>query len=137
MADLPPVLRPYSTFISDPFVPKGNQHVTTCPFCETERHLYLNSETGQGDCKKCGWKGNTFSFLKTIHESLLDQTTSKTLAALGKLRKVCNPTIFKDASVAACDDGDGGITATSRISTPRESSSTFADGTDRVLASFP
>lgn len=111
MADLPQSVRPYSSFISDAFVQRNGHHVTSCPFCETTKHFYINTETGQSDCKKCGWKGNTYSFLRKIHEGFIAASTPASHKALAKLRRIADWKIFDDAEIASIPDGDNGIIA--------------------------
>lgn len=36
---------------------------TDCPFCDKPNHLYLNTETTQWECKRCGESGNFYTLL--------------------------------------------------------------------------
>ncbi len=48
------------------FTIKGSQAVSDCPLCGKARHFYANPKTGQWDCKVCGAKGNTYTFLQKL-----------------------------------------------------------------------
>ena len=42
----------------------GSQAVGTCPFCQKREKFYVNHETQQWDCKRCGLSGGFNTFLK-------------------------------------------------------------------------
>ena len=47
----------------------NGQLVCTCPWCEKARHLYVNAETGDFDCKRCQEKGGTFLLVHKLTNS--------------------------------------------------------------------
>src|ERR1044072_3248760 len=42
------------------------QAIGECPFCSRELKFHVNQETGQADCKGCGWSGNVSTFLREL-----------------------------------------------------------------------
>lgn len=57
--------------------PKGkmklnsNHIISTCPWCNKEKHFYLNIKSQMWDCKKCGENGNIFKLLHHIGKLFL------------------------------------------------------------------
>ena len=53
-------------------VGSGPEHVTTCPFCDSvgrkKQKFYINGDTGQYHCKRCGVGGNTVTFSRIFNE---------------------------------------------------------------------
>lgn len=66
----------------------GDQLVGDCPFCGKADHFFVNSETGQYDCKVCTESGNPINFLGRISEKLFSETKKKDWKRLAKLRSV-------------------------------------------------
>lgn len=63
--------------------------VQECPMCKDEKgHFYINDETGQWKCQKCGKSGNLFTLKKTLGD-VLDPVR------IGKPKKLAKP-IKKD-----------------------------------------
>jgi 5S rRNA maturation endonuclease (ribonuclease M5) len=52
---------------------------STCPFfdCEKENHFFVNTKTGQFECKKCAKKGNHYSFMTQYHQLCVEYTTDE------------------------------------------------------------
>lgn len=88
--ELPVGLRPYAYHGLD--VSRINrtgsaaQAVTNCLFCDDPKHFYINAETGQYDCKKCGELGNQYGWLKKRHEIALAETKPEHWQELSQLR---------------------------------------------------
>lgn len=62
------------------------ENVARCPFCGRDGKLYIDSNTGQWDCKTCDAKGNVHSFLKRLWEdSLLKKCDYSSLSDRGFL----------------------------------------------------
>lgn len=57
-----------------------------CPKCGKHDHLYINKDTGQFNCKVCGFSGNAISFLTWLSKELQKSTTKAELETLGKNR---------------------------------------------------
>jgi len=49
----------------------GNQIVGDCPLCGKPKHFYINRDTKQWDCKKCGKSGGFQKFLHEVLETAL------------------------------------------------------------------
>ncbi len=62
------------------------QATGSCPFCSKKNHFYVNVNSGQWDCKKCGESGNVFSFLKKYTDMIYDSTTTAQYRVLAKMR---------------------------------------------------
>ena len=61
-------------FVAHGFLPvgeSGNQVYGTCPFCGKDK-MYVNPESGQYDCKRCGVTGNAVTFLQQVVEFYAD-----------------------------------------------------------------
>lgn len=80
---------------------KNGQIITECPFCEKPDKLYINIKTGQYDCKTgdCNTKGNKYTFIKSLHEHCLSETTNIHLRKLAK-NKAIPASILKHHNVA-------------------------------------
>jgi hypothetical protein len=46
----------------------GGQAIGDCPFCAKVDKYYVNTESGQWDCKSCGLSGNVYGFLSKLWE---------------------------------------------------------------------
>lgn len=92
-------LKPF-TFFGCSFKPNGSQSVSDCPLCGKPGHFYVKNETGQFDCKKCGEKGNAYTFIRAIHTNALEQTTDKEWKELSKHRKGIPWQAYQTANVA-------------------------------------
>ena len=68
--------------------PQGSQGVGDCPYCHKENHFYVSVNTGQYDCKSCGEKGNTFTFLNKLHAMAMESTTKQDYERLSKQKKI-------------------------------------------------
>lgn len=71
----------------------GEEYVGDCIFCTKENHFYVNSLTGQWNCKSCGNGGNIYSFIRKFHdehcESLTDSPSGRAkLEKLAAFRKI-------------------------------------------------
>jgi hypothetical protein len=73
VSDKPVKLRPYLFHGLDLEWEGRDQAVGECPFC-TKSKFFVNVETGLWDCKVCGSKGNTTTFLRQLHAGSRDQT---------------------------------------------------------------
>ena len=69
----------YKFFAINPTKEVKDNYVATCPFmdCQKPNHFYFNKQSGLFDCKKCGRKGNYYSFITLFHESLKAVTTTE------------------------------------------------------------
>lgn len=92
-------LKPF-TFFGCSFKANGSQSVSDCPLCGKPDHFYVKNETGQYDCKRCGSKGNAYTFIREIHANALEQTTEKDWKELSKLRKGIPWQEFQEAQFA-------------------------------------
>lgn len=68
------------------FTEKGGQGISDCPFCGKPDHFFCNLKTGQWDCKVCGAKGNTYTFLNKL--VTLHKATSADRKKLAKARRL-------------------------------------------------
>lgn len=87
----------------------GSQFKGDCFLCGKENHFYVSPKTGQWDCKSCGEKGNVATFLRLLHESLLEETTDKDYRELAKLRPGIPSKTFRRYQVAINDITDSWI----------------------------
>jgi len=62
------------------------QVVGDCPFCEKEKHFYINWDKLLWDCKVCSSSGNSQKFLEKINERNIQQLTPEHIAALAEDR---------------------------------------------------
>lgn len=67
---------------------QGEQEIGTCPFCSKKNHFYINRNTGQWDCKKCGKSGNIYSFLKQYSDAVYSSTTTTQYKSLAQVRSL-------------------------------------------------
>lgn len=63
-----------------------SEYTSTCPFCNKKNHFYVNSITGQWDCKACGDGGNVLTFLKKYSNMIYEQTSKQEYRQLAKAR---------------------------------------------------
>lgn len=92
-------LKPFE-FFGCVFKPNGNQSVSDCLLCGKPGHFYVKTETGQYDCKRCGSKGNAYTFIRELHAAALADTTEKDWKELTKLRKGIPWQEFQEAGFA-------------------------------------
>lgn len=66
------------------YIERGAELITKCIFsnCDSdsrasEAHLYINKETGQYQCKKCGAKGNMITFARYLGDTFLPEQQNK------------------------------------------------------------
>jgi len=71
-----------------------------CIFCGKERHLFLNKDTGEWDCKRCGRKGNVYSFIRQVWECAQEDTGADKLKKLSELRNGIPAQAMKDFGIA-------------------------------------
>lgn len=64
----------------------GKQVYGTCPFCDKEKHFYVNYEKLLWDCKVCTRKGNIYTFLKLISKQNQKAIRRSKLQALSENR---------------------------------------------------
>jgi ribosomal protein L37AE/L43A/5S rRNA maturation endonuclease (ribonuclease M5) len=62
-------------------VKPNQQAVGDCPFCDKEKHFYVNANQdsekhGCWDCKRCGESGNIYTFLQKLYDNALRTTTA-------------------------------------------------------------
>ena len=72
-----------------------SQAKADCIFCggnSGKNKFYVNTKTGQCQCKVCGFKGNVNSFLSAYHQMMFDNGTSNDLKKIRGLRDNCFPT---------------------------------------------
>lgn len=81
-------------------VEKGKQAQGNCPFCDKEKHLFVNPKTGQWDCKSCGEKGNVYSFLQKFYDKALGETKLSDYKQMSDHRNGVPHSIYKDMGVA-------------------------------------
>lgn len=75
----------------------GTQYAGICPLCEDEDPLFfVNSSTGQWDCKHCGGHGNVYTFLHALYLVLRESTSESKLNSLAKSRRL-PPAAIRDA----------------------------------------
>ncbi len=65
-----------------------NNLIGDCPFCLKKDHFYANEKTGQWDCKRCGQKGNLYSFLQLVAVTYNRETEKEEFKELSKLRQL-------------------------------------------------
>lgn len=65
----------------------GVQFRGDCPFCNKERHLYVSSQTGQWDCKRCSMVGNAFTFVREFYEQVCTEDDGR-LSKLSEMRGI-------------------------------------------------
>lgn len=105
MSDESNALAPYKFHGIDFRHKKGKEAVASCPFGCTDDaktgqgHFFVNEKTGQCACKKCGFEGNSYTFLQEFHRRSLAKTKKTDWETLASNRKL--PwTVFKDKEVA-------------------------------------
>lgn len=79
-------LRPYNFHGMEWTQHVGEQVVGTCPACGKEDHFYVNKDSGQFDCKKCGETGNKHTFLQLLLDAWSEETTAAQWKALSRNR---------------------------------------------------
>lgn len=89
VSNIPEVLRPFAWHGVDLREAGSNQAIGTCIFCEREDKFYVNMGTSQWDCKVCGAKGNSITFLRQFWE-LCDKATNE-YAELEQWRGIADP----------------------------------------------
>ena len=75
MIELPKIVKTFACHGFEPVAKTGNQFQGMCPFCLDTSHFYVNGETGQWDCKKCGRAGNIPTFLTEYTQQCQEETT--------------------------------------------------------------
>lgn len=73
----------------------SEQAIGACPFCFRKGKLYVNSTTGQWDCKVCGESGNLGTFLARISKRNHAQMKGKALRELSQNRGLSATTLLR------------------------------------------
>lgn len=73
---IPEKLRPYFDLGYDEQSVSGDQSQGICTFCGKNK-LYINSNTGQFDCKVCGKNGNIYTFMELFLADRVDNDDSE------------------------------------------------------------
>ena len=81
----------------------SEQACGTCPFCQKERHFYVNQNSGLWDCKGCGLSGNVYKFLDLLYRACWEATGDSNYKTLAEIRKLPSA-VFKQQELAL--DGD-------------------------------
>lgn len=67
--ELPAGLRPYIVSHKVDIEYSGGQEATgTCPFCTKENKFFVNKDNGLYSCKSCSASGNSYTFIRKLHE---------------------------------------------------------------------
>ena len=74
----------------------GDEAYGSCPLCDDGKKFYVNAESGQWDCKKCGEGGNVVTFLEKIHALHLEETTKSDYSRLAKDRGISISTFTRN-----------------------------------------
>lgn len=74
LSDAPTQIKPYVFHGVEIYGQADEEHIGTCPFCNSDDKLYINEATGQYECKSasCGEKGNSYTFIRKLHELSLE-----------------------------------------------------------------
>lgn len=93
------------------FRENGKELVVRCLFndCDkdskgAEAHFYINAETGQYECKKCGERGNLITLAKHLGDGLSDIALNSELSARVSKRKAVFDARSVDEAVMALPD---------------------------------
>ena len=80
----------YSFFGCDFSAATSDNIKSDCPFfdCNKESHFFVDTKTGQFQCKKCGRSGNHYSFMTQYHKLCLEQTTDEHYEELREARGI-------------------------------------------------
>lgn len=98
-------LRPFEFHGLDLVPSSGDEYVSDCLFCDKESHLFVNSNTGQWGCKKCGKSGNVYTFLEAVVDKYRDSTTDKDYNALSVMRDGLPVAAIRAAGMVKDDQG--------------------------------
>lgn len=68
----------------------GDERRGECPFCGKKEHFYVNKNTSQWSCRRCGEGGGFQKFIQRIYTHALDYSkqSAPEMAALAKNRKL-------------------------------------------------
>lgn len=66
----------------------GEQTYGECIFCGKETKFYINTRTGEWDCKVCGAEGNLYTFLNKLWEMCKADTQTKDYAKISQDRGI-------------------------------------------------
>lgn len=66
----------------------GAERIGDCFLCGKESHLFLNTQTGQWDCKRCGEAGNVYTFFDKLGQKLAEQITQQRMGWLVEDRQI-------------------------------------------------
>ena len=78
----------------------GDQCLGDCPFCDKEGHFFVNSTSGQWDCKVCGEEGNYYTFLNRIYTHSKSRTAKEAFKRLKKERTGLSASFLQKAGFA-------------------------------------
>ena len=112
----------------------GDQLVGDCPFCKKEQHFYVNADTGQWDCKRCGENGNWITFLRQLHAELLDVTNGDDYAELAELKPGISACVLEDFALACNPLGRNWLIPTFNSKDEVSSLRTYDPETNRVMS---
>ena len=74
----------------------GDSHVIgRCPFCEKEKHFYINYEKKKWDCKGCGEEGGYQTFLRKIIKYSQENLSTKRVNILAERRGLEVDTLYQ------------------------------------------
>jgi len=88
LKDSPSKLRPYLFHGVLLDHKSSSEPVSDCPFCGKEKKFFVSSNTGMFQCKSCSLEGNSYTFLRQLHEYSLDETNSEWVRKLANERGV-------------------------------------------------
>jgi hypothetical protein len=78
----------------------SGQFVTDCPFCDKERHFFIDEKTTKYQCKVCGESGNPYTFLEKLYKDSLSETTPFSYRRLSQKRKRFHVAAYEESPVA-------------------------------------
>ncbi|MBK9284947.1 MAG: toprim domain-containing protein [Sphingobacteriaceae bacterium] len=67
---------------------KKDEHIADCPFCDKEKHLYVNPDKGCYFCQRCSKTGTFKDFLGFLWTHFESQITYENLALVANARKI-------------------------------------------------
>ena len=85
--DTPQALKVYEALDTELRI-NGTQAIAICPFCGGQDKLYISKSTGQYECKKCGEKGNKYTFSTKLFNQMYDQRASNNDLKITQIRGI-------------------------------------------------
>ncbi len=99
----PTQLRPY-TFHKIEFTSEvGKEAIAECPFCGGAK-FHVSMVTGMYDCKNCPEQGNSYVFLRRLHEESINRTNIKDLSLVAEERRISVKTLQRWGLVQSLTD---------------------------------